>query len=116
MKTNATEAEQQAAFVEWFRLKYPKLTLYHTPNGELRNKSVARKLKKMGVLPGVFDLHLLDHHLFIEFKADNKGKLSEAQQKFGERAQQTGHSTLIVYGIDDAMTKVDNFIAAMETT
>lgn len=32
---------------------------WHTPNGELRNKATAGRLKKMGVKPGVSDILLL---------------------------------------------------------
>ena len=109
-----TEASQQIAFVEWFRLKYPKLTLYHIPNGELRHHAVGKKLQKMGVLPGVFDLHLLDYHLFIEFKRNAKEKLSDNQEDFEEKALDTGHQTMVVYGIDHAMASIDKFIEKVD--
>lgn len=109
-----TEDQQQIAFIQWFRLKYPKLTLYHVPNGELRHHGVGRKLKRMGVLPGVFDLHLLDYHLFIEFKRNAKGKLSNNQIDFEEKALGAGHQTMVVHGLDHAMASIDKFIEKVD--
>jgi hypothetical protein len=60
MKT--TEFEEQCALVEWARLherKYPGLELlFHVPNGGLRDKATAGKLKAMGTRAGVPDLIL----------------------------------------------------------
>ncbi len=110
----STEAGEQSSFVEWFRLKYPKLMLFHIANGELRHNAVGKKLKKMGVLAGVHDLYLMDYQLFIEFKRDKKGKLSELQKTFDEKARSTGHKTMLVHGCADAMEKIVKFIAEAE--
>jgi hypothetical protein len=57
---------------------------WHTPNGELRNKATAGRLKRMGVKPGVSDFLLLspvgDLHA-LELKAKGK-RPTDAQRDF----------------------------------
>lgn len=48
---------------------------WHTPNGELRNRSTAGRLKRMGVKPGITDILLLSpqgqlHALELKAKGD----------------------------------------------
>jgi hypothetical protein len=77
-----TEHEHQAALFEWAALmesEYPDLKyLFAIPNGGLRHKAVAAKLKKEGVKPGVPDTFLpvpmgRYHGLFIELKPKYRG-------------------------------------------
>ena len=57
-----SEAEEQMALIEWKGAmlgREPRLALlFHPANGELREKRVGAKLKRMGVVPGVPDLWL----------------------------------------------------------
>ncbi len=115
LELQPTEYQQQVAFVGWLRLKYPRLTIFHVANGEYRTKFTASKLRRMGVLPGVFDLYLMDYHLFIEFKRSKSQKLTPAQSHFEENAKSTGHSTLVVHGLDDAIYKMENFMDCNDT-
>ena len=85
--TPPLEWREQEALLTWATLHQshePRLALlYAIPNGELRGKQTAAKLRKMGVKPGVPDLflpvpvlHLQDHKtswegwsgLYIEIK------------------------------------------------
>lgn len=51
------ELTKYAAFV--FKRSCKKTVHFHCPNGELRSKSTAAKLRQMGVRPGVADFILL---------------------------------------------------------
>jgi hypothetical protein len=53
------EADLQKECVKLFRARLKRTVWFHVPNGEHRAKSVAIKLRKMGVRPGVADLVLL---------------------------------------------------------
>jgi hypothetical protein len=55
-----SEYQVHVAIMDWIRLnqtRLPGLKLaFHCPNGEVRNKAAAKRLKRMGVLPGIPDL------------------------------------------------------------
>lgn len=76
-KPYASEHQEQAAYFQWVRTHIPKdrrLALAHAiPNGGLRHKREAAKLKEEGVKPGVPDTFIPIpiapwHGLYIEFK------------------------------------------------
>jgi hypothetical protein len=50
------EANVQAAIVAWIRTVAPELIVFHPPNGGLRGKSEAARLKWIGTLAGIPDL------------------------------------------------------------
>lgn len=75
------EWREQEAVMAWAvyhaRLEPRLLLLYHIPNGEKRDGATAAKLEKMGVKPGIPDLHLPVasrgwHSLYIEMKRIGK--------------------------------------------
>jgi len=100
-----SEHDEQAALIHWKRLNeeyIPELRmLYAIPNGGLRNKRVARKLKAEGVEAGVWDL-ALDvprggyHGLRIEMKY-GKNKLTPAQRRWGALYREYGYQTAVCY-------------------
>lgn len=100
-----TEYDEQVAWIEWVRTVYPKITIFHIPNGQRRHIGAAVKLKKMGVLRGVPDIYCLDYKLFIEFKKDRKGRVSKEQKAFFERAIETNHRAMVFYGFEDGVEK-----------
>lgn len=80
------EFQMQIALLQHVRLRArPDVLYWHTPNGELRDKRAAAKLKAMGVLPGVADLIFIWSGpagplvLFLELKA--RGRTMTAEQK-----------------------------------
>ena len=82
IKRNNEDAEQETV-IQWARIcsgKWPELKLlHHIPNGGRRNAKEAAKLKRMGVLAGVSDLHLPVarggyHSMYIEMKYE-EGRL-----------------------------------------
>lgn len=99
------EWQQQAQFIQWVRHHHPQLTVFHIPNGEYRDIRTAKKLKLMGVLPGVYDIYVLELQLFIEVKSNRAGKLSKAQKKFRELAIRSNHQVIEGYGLHDLINK-----------
>ena len=79
---------------------------WHTPNGELRDRRTAAKLKAMGVAAGVADLVLVSPHdgraHFLEFKGTG-GRLSEAQEEWRVWAIRHGIPFSVVASVDEAV-------------
>src|SRR5262252_3777502 len=74
----------------------PNCVYFHIPNGELRDKRIAAKLKAMGELAGVLDLEFIWNDetgrlrvLFLELKAVD-GNLEEGQSEFITRVGRLG--------------------------
>jgi|SRR5215467_10136169 len=98
------EYEIQIALVQRLKLIGRKDVLwFHVPNGEVRDKRVAAKLKAMGVMPGVADLLFFWKHywedsegshvnlraLFLELKASKRTQ-SDPQRHFEDRSKFIG--------------------------
>jgi hypothetical protein len=108
------EHQEQKILIRWFRLQYPNLTMFAIPNGGMRSKITASKLKDEGVLAGVSDLFLMVaneryHGLFIEMKSI-KGKVSPEQIKFVERAKNAGYSAIVCYGFENAQSEIHRYL------
>ena len=104
-----SEYVEQVAFVSWFRKKYPQFTIFHIPNGELRTPFVGAKLKRMGVLPGVPDLYVIDLKLAIEMKS-TKGALSQTQEVIRSKFEKSGHKYIVAYGFKDGVEKISRLL------
>lgn len=107
------ESQIQIALIE--HLKYrarPSVLYFHIPNGELRDKRAAAKLKAMGTLPGVADLVFMwpipairswqIQVLFLELKARSR-KPAPEQLLFAERAYKAGAIYEFADNIDQAL-------------
>ena len=84
-KAANSEHDLQCQFVRWFRYKHPHLPFYAVPNGGLRPKTTARKLKAEGQTAGVPDIHIPVGRngflsLYIEWKNGKQGRLSDSQK------------------------------------
>jgi hypothetical protein len=78
------EFRLHAAAVRYLRTVCPECIVFHAANGEYRRPETVRRLKAQGVLPGIFDLILIDpegKHYYLEAKSAT-GRLTEAQQWF----------------------------------
>lgn len=85
------ETNEQIEFFRWVqanKAKHPLLDLiHHIPNGEKRDKVTAARLKRMGLKPGVWDVHCPavvlggKHGLYIEFKSST-GSATKEQVAF----------------------------------
>ena len=104
------EHDEQAALIQWAGLQrriYPELRLlFAIPNGSLRHKVVAQKLRAEGVKAGVPDLCLPVarggyHALFLELKIPG-GRLSRAQAEWLRALRRAGNYSQVVFGQDQA--------------
>jgi len=117
----ATQHEElhQIALFDWARLQAfasPELRLlFHVPNGGMRNKVTAAKLKAAGVKAGVPDLCLPIarggyHGLYIEMKYDkNKPTLEQARWLLGLEAE--GHACAVCYTWHEAREVILRYLA-----
>lgn len=77
--------------------------MYATPNGGLRSKAVAGKLKAEGVKPGVPDICLPvarggHHGLYIELKRDKTGRVSVEQRAWIDALREQGYRAEVALG------------------
>ena len=114
----SSEDTEQETVIQWARYssgRWPELRLlYHTPNGGSRNKKEAVKLKRMGVLAGVADLHLpvargRYHSLYIEMKFDD-GRLLKSQREFLTAAAGLQNYCVVCYSAADAIEAIQTYI------
>jgi hypothetical protein len=116
-ETPDKEVQMQIQLVSLLRwcLK-PTVIMRHVPNGEVRDKRTAAKLKAMGVLPGSADLeffwkaywedaegsHTALRVLFLELKLPGRSA-SDAQVEFGLAMRVAGADYAVVRSIDAAL-------------
>ena len=110
------EHKLQSTCVRWFRTQYPALreSLFAVPNGGMRNKATAARLKAEGVVPGVSDLLLLYpsgkyHALCIEMKTP-KGRQSVVQKKWQDTVQKAGCKYTVCRSLDDFITTIREYL------
>jgi hypothetical protein len=105
------EADLQCAVVQELALrKAPASRFWFCPNGGNLSKAQATKFKKMGLTPGVPDLHFAWFHVqnnqpmfgVIELKA-GRGKTSEDQNEFLTDMAIIGHLYAVCNRADDVM-------------
>ena len=115
MKTTL-EDNEVIGFCDWIKCKFKDFIIFHIPNGGKRSKKEAVKLSRMGVLEGVPDLLILmpnGKSVFIEMKRIRpKGRLSEVQKDFINKANGLGHETIVAWGAEDASIKFLKYLKA----
>ena len=97
------EARTQAAIVEWIRLVAPDLIAFHVPNGGIRTKAEAARMKWVGVFAGVPDIVVLGldgRCWLIEVKAAG-GALSADQIVIRDRCAALRIPFVVAKSIDD---------------
>ena len=111
------EDKLQSECVKWFRYQYPKLKklLFHVPNGGSRNKIEAKKLKDMGVVPGVGDLILLiSKHGFgalcIEMKTPSREQ-SPSQEEWEKEVTAAGNMYVLCRSFDEFEKTIKNYLS-----
>jgi hypothetical protein len=98
------EARIQAAIVEWIRVAAPSVLAFAVPNGGLRTKAEAARMRWTGVLAGVPDLAVIapgGRVFFLEVKTD-AGRLSPDQHAIHDHLIALGTPAAIVRSVDDA--------------
>jgi hypothetical protein len=106
------EHNLQVAISTWLYLTQ-EFYYFAIPNGGLRHRSVAIKLKMEGVKSGVADMFWMISNdrwkgLFIEVKIE-KGKQSSSQQAFEQIALAHGYYYAVVRSIDDCINVLNRF-------
>ncbi|MEG2429029.1 MAG: VRR-NUC domain-containing protein [Oscillospiraceae bacterium] len=118
-----SESEEQKQLFQWANWKsgkYPELELlYHIPNGGLRNKAVATKLKIEGVKSGVPDICLPIargnyNALYIELKVVKGGCVSDNQKAWLNKLRECGNLAVVCKGFDDAKDTIINYLKLKE--
>ena len=115
-----TETEHQIRLFEELELlvpRYPELIdCFHIANGELRAKTTAARLRKMGVKPGIPDIFLpVPKHpyagLWIELKSLRKGaKLSQDQENMISRLRSRGYKAEVCKGWRAALKTITDYL------
>lgn len=115
IKLIPTEQEDQIAFIQWFRIKYPKIMIAASANGGYRRLLEAKKLKEMGVSAGFPDLTIpypkgIYHGLYIEMKKKDRGKLSWPQIDWLNYLRKQGYKAEVAYGLDQAIKITEEYM------
>lgn len=124
------EWQEQALFVEWFELQYPRLKLFAIPNGELRPfqeredkrgntvrySPTAQKLEAMGLRAGVPDLVIPEprypyHGFYLEMKRnDGKSDTTDAQKIWLDYLEGKGYYTIVAAGFEAAKQGFEKYM------
>lgn len=114
-----SEHSEQAALFEWTAIRAnqgiePLKWLFAIPNGGLRSKITAARLKAEGVKAGVPDIMLPwptkgYHGLFIEMKA-GRNKPTPDQVDFLEWLTGAGYLCEVAYGFDAARSIIEWYL------
>lgn len=100
-----TEHEEQRAFVSWFR-KSGDVRILAIPNGGLRGKGQAMRLKAEGVSAGVPDLFIPEWGLWIEMKRRKGGRVDPDQKDWAAYLNDCGYTVITPKGAHDACTAI----------
>ena len=111
-----TEHSQQAALFAYIaqQTDYPELKLaFSIPNGGLRSKATAARLKAEGQRAGVWDIFLPVprgrwHGLFVEMKVGNN-KLTRYQEDFANKLD-VWYEFVVCYSWDEARTALISYV------
>ena len=109
-----SDAQETAIQIELWKLietyQIAGTRIWHVPNGEKRDIKTAKRLKEMGVVPGVLDLHYFARMRFgmIELKKPG-GRLSKDQRAFMEDAD----ANLIRYDVAYSVFEAANILQAV---
>jgi len=105
-----SEHDEQRAFIQWWDLAHPDILCHSIPNGGRRSMGVARKMKAEGLRPGIPDLMVPEYRLYIEFKRQKGGSLSQVQKTMIAHLESIGYTVLVVRGVQDAIDQVTVFL------
>ena len=114
-----TEDEEQEMLFEWASMmlgKYPELeSMYAIPNGGLRSKATAARMKRTGTKAGIPDICLpCSRHgcnaLYIEMKRIRGGRLSPAQCTMIEKLTHQGNRCAVCHGFDEAQKEILDYL------
>jgi VRR-NUC domain len=93
------------------RRRAPDWLWWHTPNGEIRDKREAAKLRAMGVKPCVPDFLLISPYgsvRFLELKRRGED-LSEEQEQFSLHCIRHGIPYSVAHNLDEAIAALNGW-------
>lgn len=112
-----TEEQLQRSLVTWFSLRYPASArwLHHSPNGGMRSKATAGKLKAAGTKAGFPDLVLYERRgafvgLVIENKTDT-GRATTEQLDWIAQLTACGFDCYVCRGYTEAELRIKQYMA-----
>jgi hypothetical protein len=107
--TDNPETRLQCAVVDYMRTVCPDCLTWHAANGGKRSKETARLMKRLGVLPGVFDLVVMAPGPFVGFMEckSGAGRLSDDQEWFQEQLILMGFQYCVVRSLDDVKAAIE---------
>jgi len=109
--TVPSEHAEQVTFISEFRRLWPGVLIFAIPNGGLRGKLTAAKLKREGVVSGVPDMFIPAWNVWVEMKRQKGGVLSATQkEKINYLDEVCGHRVLVVKGWRDGMKKIGELL------
>lgn len=97
-----SEHVEQREFVSWFRKNYSDVRIFAIPNGGLRNKVTAGKLRVEGATAGVPDLFIPAWLTWIEMKVEKGGRVSDKQKDWIEYLEGIGQKVFVCHGCEAA--------------
>lgn len=117
VRSGVNEETDQVLLVNWILRTFGEDVadcFHHSPNGGLRDKRTASRLKMMGTRRGVPDLMCFcgrDGYvgLALELKLAG-GRVSADQQRWLDRLAAHGWMTNVAYGLDDAQRIVSEYL------
>lgn len=114
-----SEHDEQAAVIEWCHLMAGRNLdygmIFAIPNGGMRSKATAGKLKAEGVKPGVPDLMLpvpkgIYAGMFIEMKRRKGGTVSAEQKDWTSFLGSMGYKCVVCRGADEAKAAILDYM------
>jgi hypothetical protein len=110
---SVNETKQCEYFHEWLCIK--NIWHHHSPNGELRNKIIGAKLKRMGTSAGFPDYIIpyakkSYYGLYIEVKSAN-GKLSPTQKEWFKFLNEQNYLAVSCKGWLEATKIVEDYFS-----
>lgn len=114
-----TEEVEQTCLFRWAAHESEKaeelLLLHAIPNGGLRSKSEAARMKAAGVKAGVPDMFLPVardgcHGLYIELKRREGGRVSSDQVEWMEALQRQGYCCVLARGWEMAAEAICDYL------
>jgi hypothetical protein len=105
-----SEAQEQAAFVQYVRIKHPDILIFAIPNGGSRNKAEASRMKAGGVVAGIPDLFVPKFRLWIEMKRRKGGTVSAKQKEIMHQLELVGYVCRVCRGADEAIALMEEVI------
>ena len=105
-----TEHDEQVRLVRWMRSAHPEHRIFAIPNGGLRNKGTAIKLKAEGCVAGIPDLMIPSLNLWIEMKRTKGGVTSPEQKDWIAYLQSIGHHAEVCKGAEDAKATIIKYL------